>query len=202
MGASAGAVAAAAPEAPGRFLPSLRGSALDRVSLLELGTYTAGGLPLQFPDGVADEAAMIAWFRDWQPSAPPGTQRRYSNPSLGLFGAAAAAALGGNFTDLMETRLFPEIGLDGRPNWDRWMDHTAFLRELRDRGRACGRWSPVPNNCLPWASLNRSGGVVPVAARCFRYPRRSPSCTSQARFHIAMGQRARERAAFRIISPC
>ncbi|ACB79647.1 beta-lactamase [Methylorubrum populi BJ001] len=97
-------------DAPGRFLPSLRGSALDRVSLLELGTYTAGGLPLQFPDGVAEEAAMIAWFRDWQPSAPPGTQRRYSNPSLGLFGAAAAAALGGNFTDLMETRLFPKLG--------------------------------------------------------------------------------------------
>ncbi|WP_462121288.1 class C beta-lactamase [Methylorubrum thiocyanatum] len=98
-------------DAPGRFLPSLRGSALDRVSLLELGTYTAGGLPLQFPDGVAEKAAMIAWFRDWQPSAPPGTQRRYSNPSLGLFGAAAAAALGGNFTDLMETRLFPKLGL-------------------------------------------------------------------------------------------
>jgi beta-lactamase class C len=98
-------------DAPGRFLPSLRGSALDRVSLLELGTYTAGGLPLQFPDDVAEEAAMIAWFRDWQPSAPPGTQRRYSNPSLGLFGAAAAAALGGNFTDLMETRLFPKLGL-------------------------------------------------------------------------------------------
>ncbi|MFD6318524.1 beta-lactamase [Methylorubrum populi] len=98
-------------DAPGRFLPSLRGSALDRVSLLDLGTYTAGGLPLQFPDGVAEEAAMIAWFRDWQPSAPPGTQRRYSNPSLGLFGAAAAAALGGNFTDLMETRLFPKLGL-------------------------------------------------------------------------------------------
>ncbi|MGW5956951.1 class C beta-lactamase [Methylorubrum thiocyanatum] len=98
-------------DAPGRFLPSLRGSALDRVSLLELGTYTAGGLPLQFPDGVAEKAAMIAWFQDWQPSAPPGTQRRYSNPSLGLFGAAAAAALGGNFTDLMETRLFPKLGL-------------------------------------------------------------------------------------------
>ncbi|MFJ7439575.1 class C beta-lactamase [Methylorubrum thiocyanatum] len=97
-------------DAPGRFLPALRGSALDRVSLLELGTYTAGGLPLQFPDGVA-EAAMIAWFRDWQPSAPPGTQRRYSNPSLGLFGAAAAAALGGDFSETMRTRLFPELGL-------------------------------------------------------------------------------------------
>ena len=98
-------------DAPGRFLPWLRGSALDRVSLRDLGTYTAGGLPLQFPDSVGDEAAMIAYFRHWQPAAPPGTQRRYSNPSLGLFGAAAAAALGGDVAALMETRLFPGLGL-------------------------------------------------------------------------------------------
>ena len=98
-------------DAPSRFLPVLRGSALDRVSLLELGTYTAGGLPLQFPDSVTDAAAMTAYFRYWQPSAPPGTERRYSNPSLGLFGAAAAAALGGDFSESMRTRLFPELGL-------------------------------------------------------------------------------------------
>lgn len=98
-------------DAPSRFLPSLRGSALDRVSLLNLGTYTAGGLPLQFPDAVADEAAMIAYFRQWQPSASPGTRRLYSNPSLGLFGAATAAALGGDFAELVEARLFPELGL-------------------------------------------------------------------------------------------
>ncbi|KQQ11955.1 class C beta-lactamase [Methylobacterium sp. Leaf123] len=98
-------------DAPSRFLPSLRGSALDRVSLRDLGTYSAGGLPLQFPDSVTDEAAMIAYFRRWHPSAPPGRQRLYSNPSLGLFGAAAAAAMGGDFAGLMETRLFPGLGL-------------------------------------------------------------------------------------------
>ncbi|HEV2544049.1 MAG TPA: class C beta-lactamase [Methylobacterium sp.] len=98
-------------DAPSRFLPPLRGSALDRVSLLDLGTYTAGGLPLQFPDGVTDAAAMFAYFREWQPSAPPGTQRLYSNPSLGLFGAATAVAMGGEFADLMERRLFPGLGL-------------------------------------------------------------------------------------------
>lgn len=98
-------------DAPSRFLPPLRGSALDRVSLLDLGTYTAGGLPLQFPDGVTDAAAMFAYFREWRPTAPPGTQRRYSNPSLGLLGAATAAALGGDFSETMRTRLFPELGL-------------------------------------------------------------------------------------------
>ncbi len=98
-------------DAPSRFLPPLRGSAFDRVSLLDLGTYTAGGLPLQFPDGVTDAAAMFAYFREWRPTAPPGTQRRYSNPSLGLLGAATAAALGGDFSETMRTRLFPELGL-------------------------------------------------------------------------------------------
>ncbi|CAO4163095.1 class C beta-lactamase [Methylorubrum populi] len=98
-------------DAPSRFLPSLRGSALDRVTLRDLGTYSAGGLPLQVPDGVTDTAAMTAYLRRWQPAAPPGTQRLYSNPSLGLFGATAAAAMGADFRTLMESRIFPGLGL-------------------------------------------------------------------------------------------
>ena len=34
--------------------------------------------------------------------------------------------------------LFPELDSAGNPNWSRYMDDTAFLRSLRDRGRACG----------------------------------------------------------------
>jgi hypothetical protein len=68
-------------------------SPIDRASLLELDTYTPGGLPQQFPDEVETDAQMIAYFRAWRPDAAPGTQRRYSNPSLGLFGHATARAL-------------------------------------------------------------------------------------------------------------
>ncbi|WP_425293798.1 class C beta-lactamase [Microvirga pakistanensis] len=96
---------------PGQYVPPLRGSAIDRASLLQLGTYTAGGLPLQFPDSVADDATMIAYFRQWKPSAAPGAQRRYSNPSLGLFGHMGALALGRGFADAMETEIFPKLGL-------------------------------------------------------------------------------------------
>lgn len=96
---------------PGRFLPELAGSALDGVTLLHLGTYTTGGFPLQFPDGVSDEAGMIRYFREWQPEAAPGAERRYSNPSIGLFGRAAALALEGDFAQLVESQILGPLGL-------------------------------------------------------------------------------------------
>ena len=96
---------------PGKYMPQLKGTAIDRTTVLELGTYTAGGLPLQFPDEVESDAQMIAYFRDWRPDAPPGTQRRYSNPSIGLFGHVTALALGADFADAIEGRLFPALGL-------------------------------------------------------------------------------------------
>jgi beta-lactamase class C len=98
-------------DSPGRTLPVLRGSAIDAVTLLQLGTYTAGGLPLQFPDEIGDEAAALAFFRAWKPEARPGQQRRYSNPSIGLLGHITATAMQRSFSDLAETELFPRLGL-------------------------------------------------------------------------------------------
>jgi CubicO group peptidase (beta-lactamase class C family) len=46
-----------------KYLPSLRGSAFDQVSLLNLGTHTSGGLPLQVPNGVTNNAQLMAYFR-------------------------------------------------------------------------------------------------------------------------------------------
>jgi beta-lactamase class C len=96
---------------PGQYLPQLKGSAIDRASLLELGTYTPGGLPQQFPEEVGTEAQMLAYFRAWRPDAAPGQVRRYSNPSLGLFGHATARALGVDFADAVEGLLFPALRL-------------------------------------------------------------------------------------------
>ncbi|RZJ08134.1 MAG: beta-lactamase, partial [Haliea sp.] len=96
---------------PGKHLPALRGSALDHASLLQFGTYTAAGLPLQFPDAVQTDAAALAWLRSFQPTAAPGTVRRYSNPSIGLMGHAVAAALGKSYAAACEQDLFPALGL-------------------------------------------------------------------------------------------
>ena len=94
-----------------QHLPALRGSVFDRISLLDLATYTPGGLPLQFPDAVRSERQMLDYYRTWQPAYPAGSQRLYSNPSIGLFGHLAAASLGKPFDQLLEHQLFPQLGM-------------------------------------------------------------------------------------------
>jgi beta-lactamase class C len=96
---------------PGKYMPQLRDSAIDEASLLNLGTYTAGGLPLQFPDAVTNNAEMATYFQQWKRSAAPGAQRRYSNPSIGLFGHITGLAMDADFADLVETELFSKLGL-------------------------------------------------------------------------------------------
>ncbi|WP_183299940.1 class C beta-lactamase [Cupriavidus alkaliphilus] len=94
-----------------KYLPELAGSSVGATSLLHLGTYAAGGLPLQFPAAVTDTGKMVDYFRNWRPRYAPGTYRQYSNPSIGLFGFLAARSMGQPFDVLMEKTLFPALGL-------------------------------------------------------------------------------------------
>ncbi|MDH0867932.1 class C beta-lactamase [Mitsuaria sp. GD03876] len=96
---------------PGRYLPALKGRPIDRTTLLQLGTYTAGGLPLQVPEQIKDEAAMRRYLQHWKPAYTPGSKRQYSNPSIGLFGRATAAALGRGYADAVQGDLLPRLGL-------------------------------------------------------------------------------------------
>ncbi len=94
-----------------QYLPSLRGSSFDSVSLLDLGTYVPGGLPLQFPDYVDNHEKMIGYYQNWQPTYTAGTHRLYSNPSIGLLGFLTAESMGEPFEDLLEKQLFPKLDL-------------------------------------------------------------------------------------------
>jgi beta-lactamase class C len=96
---------------PGRYLPALRGSALDQATLLHLCTYTAGGLRQQVPEEVKTLPQMFTYFQHWKPDAAPGRQRHYSNPSIGLFGHIVGVALGSDFADAAQRQLFPQLGL-------------------------------------------------------------------------------------------
>jgi beta-lactamase class C len=94
-----------------KHLPALKDTSFDEISILDLGTYTAGGLPLQFPDEVMDYGSMLAFYRNWRPSYQPGSYRQYSNPSIGLFGYLAAKSMNRSFEDAVQLELLPNLGL-------------------------------------------------------------------------------------------
>ncbi|MFQ2367568.1 FOX/MOX family class C beta-lactamase [Aeromonas enteropelogenes] len=91
--------------------PWLQHSAFDRVTMAQLATYSAGGLPLQFPDAVDSNERMRQYYRQWSPLYAAGTHREYSNPSIGLFGHLAASTLGQPFRQLMSQTLLPKLDL-------------------------------------------------------------------------------------------
>ena len=96
---------------PGKYLPQLKGSELDKVTLINLGTHTAGGFPLQVPDNVQNNEQLMGYFSAWQPQFAPGTHRTYANPSIGLLGMIGARSLNLSFEEAMQTRLFPKLGM-------------------------------------------------------------------------------------------
>lgn len=98
-------------DATSKYFPMLSGSSFDKIKVLNLGTHTTGGLPLQVPDDVEDTRQLMDYFKNWKPQYEPGTHRSYSNPGTGLFGMVAARSLGKSFEDAMEQDLLPSLGM-------------------------------------------------------------------------------------------
>lgn len=96
---------------PGKFLPQLKGTAFDKVTLLNLATHTAGGFPLQVPDEVQTNEQLLTYLKNWQPEYSPGTARTYANPSIGMLGMITAKAMNKPFVEAMEQQLYPKLGL-------------------------------------------------------------------------------------------
>ncbi|PEI02556.1 class C beta-lactamase [Pantoea agglomerans] len=88
--------------------PQLTGEQWHPVRMLHLATYTAGGLPLQLPDEVTDQASLLRFYQNWQPTAAPGLQRQYSNASIGLFGLLMVK---GDYEQAMERHVFQPLRL-------------------------------------------------------------------------------------------
>ncbi|WP_263260557.1 class C beta-lactamase [Pseudomonas sp. RIT-PI-S] len=93
------------------YLPELAGRPLGQVRLLNLGTHTAGGFPLQVPDDIQNQAQLMDYFRAWAPQYPTGTHRTYANPSIGLLGVIAAKSLQLPFEQAMQQSVFSPLGL-------------------------------------------------------------------------------------------
>ena len=93
------------------YLPELKGSAFDKITLVNLATHTSGGLPLQVPDSVTDDSELMTYLKSWKPAYKAGTMRSYSNVSIGLLGRISGERLGGTYRQAAEGQLFPALGL-------------------------------------------------------------------------------------------
>lgn len=98
-------------DSPAKYLPELAGSDFAKLSLINLGTHTTGGFPLQVPDAVKNQAQLMAYLKAWKPEHATGAYRTYANPSIGMLGVIAAKSLDRPFKAAMERDLFPKLGL-------------------------------------------------------------------------------------------
>lgn len=96
---------------PAKYFPELKNTAVNRATILNLGTYSAGDFPLQFPDSVVKQQDMLKYYQTWQPKSQVGTTRQYSNPSIGLMGYVTALAMKKPYAELVEKTLFPQLGM-------------------------------------------------------------------------------------------
>lgn len=95
-----------------KYTPLLIEPQWDKITMLDLATYTAGGLPLQVPDDVSTAKQLWQYYNHWQPQWTPGTKRNYSNASIGLFGALAISKSSLTFEQFMEQNVFKPLKLE------------------------------------------------------------------------------------------
>lgn len=94
-----------------KYIPYLKNSAIGNTKLINLATYSAGGLPLQVPDDVKNNKQLLRYYKSWQPVFPVNSKRLYSNASIGLFGYISALSMDADYTQLMEEKILPSLNM-------------------------------------------------------------------------------------------
>ncbi|WP_201560232.1 class C beta-lactamase [Psychrobacter sp. NC44] len=94
-----------------KYIPYLKNSTIGNTKLINLVTYSAGGLPLQVPDEVKNNKELLSCYKSWQPVFSVNSKRLYSNASIGLFGYISALSMDADYTQLMEEKILPSLNM-------------------------------------------------------------------------------------------
>ena len=143
-----------------RFAPEFAGTPFGDVKLVNLGTHTSGGMPLQLPDNVRTTDQIADYLKAWKPAKPTGTVRTYSNVSIGALGWLTARAMQGDFATLMAEHVFKPLDLR----------HT-FIRvpESEQANYAWGYKDGKPVRVTPALFEPEAYGVKTTAADLLRF---------------------------------
>lgn len=93
------------------YLPALRGTAFDNISLLNLGTHTAG-TPLFLPPSIQTDRQYMDFLKQWHPAYLVGSQRAYSNIGIDLLGMSAAKSLDSDYSGLIKQVILEPLQLN------------------------------------------------------------------------------------------
>ncbi|SFJ11306.1 beta-lactamase class C [Pseudomonas argentinensis] len=95
----------------GERLPVLKATPVGDLSLMDLATHQSNGLPLQVPDDIQSDSALMTWLRQWQPTADAGHERAYSNISIGLLGRISASAFSQPYAQALHDQVLAPLAL-------------------------------------------------------------------------------------------
>lgn len=95
----------------GEHMASLAGSRFGGVTLIELGTHTPGGLPLQVPENIHDDRELLHYLEAWEPKFKPGSYRTYTNIGIGMLGLLVAKNRNEAFSILMRNQVLLPLGM-------------------------------------------------------------------------------------------
>lgn len=98
-------------DSPLHYWPNLYAKKWRSINLLQLATYTAGGLPPKIPPTITDTQQLTEFYNRWQPLWNPGDIRLYADSSIALFGAIAAKPSGLPFEEALYKRVLRPLNM-------------------------------------------------------------------------------------------
>lgn len=89
-----------------KYLPRMpaSGNAIERVSLLNLATHTAG-FSFYTPRQIKNETILMNYLAHWRPTTAIGTHWHYSNFGMGLLGDAIEKVTNTSYNQLYRTKI-------------------------------------------------------------------------------------------------
>lgn len=191
------------------YLPTLRGSAYDGVSVRDVLMMSSGvAWNETYTDPRSDRRRLLeaqlsqtpgsalAVMRSLPRAAPPGTVNRYSTGETQIAGEVLRSAVGTSLSDYLRERIWQRVGMEADATW--WLDApdgheiggSGFSATLRDYGRmgqfllengVVGRDTILPPTWLAEATNPKVlGGGTPLA---YGYLWWTPETAASARDH-------------------